>query len=89
VLQNNQWNFTTNTYNGKLSKTYLNGYYERSDTWTNNWNYSCASSNCGFQIGYGMLDAFVGNIDYVRIYNRVLSDDEVRYVYERTKKYYQ
>jgi hypothetical protein len=78
-----QWYLLTATWNGTVVKVYLDGEYNKQYALTtySNINYPTrigASSN-------GANYEFKGDIDDVRIYNRALSADEVKLLYESHK----
>ncbi|MDD3175103.1 MAG: LamG domain-containing protein [Candidatus Nanoarchaeia archaeon] len=78
-----QWYLLTATWNGTIVKVYLDGEYNKQYALTtySNINYPTrlgASSN-------GANYEFKGDIDDVRIYNRALSADEVKLLYDSHK----
>jgi hypothetical protein len=80
--ENNKWYHIAGVNNGTISKIYLNGKLIN----TNNSPYSPHSGE-DFGIGVWRVvgGPFNGLIDEVRIYNRVLSDSEIKALYEATK----
>jgi len=77
----NQWTLLTGTYDGSNIKLYINGVLVTTVAETGNIN---VSSYAGTKIGYPSLTTN-GSIDDVRIYNRALSDDEIRQLYNQKK----
>ena len=80
----NQWSYVTYIYDNDLNKEYLyiNGMYNAIA------NNPSSSFNATFYLGlYGPLNSYLlnGNISMVKIYNKRLSDLEVRQNYNATK----
>ncbi|MDD2469758.1 MAG: LamG domain-containing protein [Bacilli bacterium] len=75
----NEWTFACGTINGNAGKVYYNGVLSNSGTVV-----TPVISSKSLNIGaYGDLRyGFNGVIDDVRIYNRVLSADEIKYNYD-------
>lgn len=76
-LCNNRWNCIIVTFDGSRHKLYLNGVLKRNEATPFN-----AFINCGSDIRIGnwwQLDpqSFKGQIDDIRWYNRVLTNDEI------------
>ena len=78
----NEWTFACASINGNIGKVYYNGVLSNSGTVVTP-VISSNSLNIGAysDLRYG----FNGVIDEVRIYNRVLSEDEIKYNYEIQK----
>ncbi|MDD4924651.1 MAG: LamG domain-containing protein [Dehalococcoidales bacterium] len=84
------WNFLTVTYDGGSTgnsvKVYING-VEQGGTLDDSGTFGTAlrQNNAYFNIGglYGSSSNLEGIMDEVRIYNRVLSVEEIRYHYNR------
>jgi hypothetical protein len=94
-LSVNTWHFAAITYDGNLnsSKTYYNG---------NNTNFTRTNSGSptgfigtfnnvilgkGFHLG-GSERVYTGNVSSTQIYNRALSDTEIKQIYEATRARY-
>ena len=77
TLSTGQWYHAVNTYDGTTNKLYLNGVFDGSAV-------STATADSGvLSIGYlsGFVRYFNGLIDEVRVYNRALSANEVKQLY--------
>lgn len=73
----NKWSFLSVTYDGQKVRYYLNGVQKAKYNFTG----QISSSNEELFIGAdypGSHEFFVGRIDEVRIYNRVLTDAEIK-----------
>jgi hypothetical protein len=82
TIDNINWYHIAVTYNAGDAKIYINGNESISDTLTETSIYN--SNNTKFIGKYDSSSEFFnGSIDSVRIYNRALSADEVRYHYNR------
>jgi prepilin-type N-terminal cleavage/methylation domain-containing protein len=86
-LELNRWNYVAVTYDGTSMKIYLNGLLDKSKSHTSGGNISWSGDNspwwwfgCG-----GGSSCFLGALDEVRIYNRALSDTEIKALYDATK----
>jgi len=78
----NNWYFVAGVFNGSNEYIYVNGVDDDSTPGTVSG--SIPSSNYGITIGYELVGAsnfFDGLIDEVRVYNRALSADEVKRLY--------
>jgi hypothetical protein len=75
TLQLNKWQHVTVTLTGSTLKTYLNGTLVSTNNSASN-NSNGTAATIGSDIVHGR--PFDGNIDDVRIYNRALSDAEIR-----------
>jgi hypothetical protein len=73
----NKWQHVTVTLTGSTLKTYLNGTLVSTNNSASN-NSNGTAATIGSDIVHGR--PFDGNIDDVRIYNRALSDAEIRVV---------
>jgi hypothetical protein len=79
VVQPNIWTYCVITYDAasKSLSYYLNGYLES----TINVTFSPVANNYPITIGYqnstNWQDSFIGSIDEIRIYNRVLDKNEI------------
>jgi len=85
----NQWFHLAGTYDGRMARLYVDG-VEICSTWS--WRSGpVAMPDAPFTLsGYlndkgGIVDEITGKIDDVRIYNRVLSADEIRNVFNARK----
>jgi len=74
---NGAWIHLTSTYDGATLKTYVNGVLAKSVASTVPYSI-VGDTYFGGTCGY----PWYGSIDEVRIYNRVLSDDEVKKIYD-------
>ena len=85
MFPHRQWVLLTGTYNGKEMKLYLNGQLEDSAAITAKLNYSPQPRL--YHIGPNSTErfSFTGSIDDVRIYNRGLSAEEVKALYDLEK----
>ena len=81
-LDTDEWYHIIGTYDGKTAKCYLNGEM-KSEANINNVN----SGSDNFFIGQdGWVNVFDGIIDEVRVYDRPLSDKEIKQNYEATSQ---
>ena len=74
----NKWHFLVGVYDGSVMKLYIDGVLDNS--------YSISktirtTTNNAFIGTWGTSDWFNGTIDEVLIYNRALSDDEIKAIY--------
>ncbi len=76
----NNWHFLVSTYDGQFIKIYFNGKLDRQTSFTNGF---CNLGN----LYLGLVSAAPGSftIDEVRIYNRALSAEEIKALYEATR----
>jgi len=76
VFENNKWVHVIITRNKatRTMKSYKNGNFANSGTWTS--GYDPVASTYNLFVGKGYVNNFKGLIDEVRIYNRVLSSTE-------------
>jgi len=87
-IPNNEWHHVVGTWNGITLRIYIDGVlnntYNPGSSPINNTQYH-------FQVGAfgppsaGLQQVIQGLIDEVRIYNRALSDSEIKVLYEATK----
>jgi hypothetical protein len=80
-----QWIFIVGTYDSSKIKTYINGVLKNQA----NQNGNVASNSANLAFG-GRADNtpayhFYGLLDDIRIYNRALSDSEIKVLYDATK----
>jgi hypothetical protein len=78
------WHFLVATWDGTNQKVYLNGVLKDTDPRTSNIEYR--TDNYPFTVGTKSQSSdfyFNGSIDEVRIYNRAVSAEEVRYHYNK------
>jgi len=80
-----QWEFITAVYDGQYIKFYINGELVAQNEYTGGIDYS--GVNPTLQISRSNYPV-KGIIDEVRIYNRALSDEEIKKIYEATKPKY-
>ena len=76
-----QWYHLVFTWNGTVSKFYTNGI----ETGSYNWTYSAGARSQNMALGKevgGSVYPLNGSIDDVRIYNRALSADEIKQIYQ-------
>lgn len=83
----NNWNYVTYTWNSSGSQIYINGVLDKTSTltWT---NVSVEHLNTPAKIGieqWGNNYFYTGFIDEVRIYNRTLSESEIKGLYNNEK----
>jgi hypothetical protein len=81
VIKLNEWNFVVAVWDGSYSKISINGgSFEGVISAPN----SPGPFDQPFRIGFSYIGGyFNGLIDEVRIYNRALSEEEIRYLYNR------
>ena len=87
-VNDNIWHHLIGTYDGSILKLYIDGLLDSTDDSPG----SCSNPNINFQIGRwvgGSSQYFNGLIDEVRIYNRVLSAEEIRFHYNLLKPLFQ
>ena len=80
-LQANRWYFVVGTYNGTDVKVYVNGTLTGSTTVAGNINASISNVYIGQYDNSLYRYRFPGSIDEVMIYNRSLTDDEIKSLY--------
>jgi hypothetical protein len=75
-----EWNLTTVTWDGANVRFYINGVLKATKAWNNTLPNSASklSIGCG---PVGSTEYFVGIIDELRIYNRAISQEEVKSLY--------
>ncbi|MCX7834832.1 MAG: choice-of-anchor D domain-containing protein [bacterium] len=80
IPTNSQWYHVAATYNGSSVRFYLNGVFTNAVSYSGSLG---SFTSARLQIGYSDngLDHFVGKLDEIRIYNRVLSDAEIYQLY--------
>ena len=85
LFPHRQWVLLTGTYNGKEMRLYLNGQLEDSAAITA--KLTGATEHFRYHIGPNSAEGFslTGSIDDVRIYNRGLSAEEVKALYDLEK----
>ena len=80
TVTSNEWTHIVGVYNGTTQKIYINGILDITESTA--YNHTFRTSN--FRIGRAnTIFFFDGSIDDVRIYNRALSAEEVRYHYNK------
>ncbi|MCK4918754.1 MAG: LamG domain-containing protein, partial [Candidatus Pacebacteria bacterium] len=79
----NEFYHIVGTYDGSLIKIYVNGLEEDSDNQTGDIKLGSLDLHIGNFAGYSNVRHFNGSIDSVRIYNRALLAEEVRYHYNK------
>lgn len=79
IIPNNIWTFVAGTYDGSSMKVYVNGNLDNSSSHTGGIDTNIMPLSIG-RSGFG-LDYFIGTIDEVRIYNRSLSDNEIKSIF--------
>jgi hypothetical protein len=81
----NKWNHVIMTWDGNTKKIYINGLLKKNHYLPGSINYNNKS---GLYIGYDSETGyFNGNIDDIRIYNRVLSLEEMEKLYNEGETY--
>jgi len=82
-INENQWSYIVITYDGEIDelKFYINGENVRTVSWIPNGGMNGNTLQIGE--GHDLSTSFNGLIDQVRIYNRALSAEEVKYHYNR------
>ena len=80
-MRDNIWHHFVWVYNGTNNKFYLDKTLLDTDSWT----YGSGNPTANFLLATSWITPFSGLIDEVRIYNRVLLEDEVKAIYESTK----
>ena len=84
LLTNNQWQHLAGTYDGTTMKLYLNGAQISSASVTGAITYTAAAPLCIGLESVGVTcngNSYVGAVDEVKLFNRVLSDKEVEAEY--------
>jgi hypothetical protein len=76
----NEWQHIVGTYDGATVKIYVNGRLEDTEAFTEIVN-ATSDMKIG-RLNSSLLNYFNGNIDDLRIYNRTLSDAEVKKLYD-------
>jgi hypothetical protein len=79
TLQANTWYFIAGTWDGVTRRAYLNGIQEATETESD--ALSAGSGCVCIGAGFNRTSNFKGQIDDVRIYNRALSADEIKRLY--------
>ncbi|MFA6897000.1 MAG: LamG domain-containing protein [Patescibacteria group bacterium] len=83
-IADNNWHYVTGSVSGSVWKINVDGRDENSaDSGYVNTNLANSVSLMLGRVGFGYY--FSGSIDEVRIYNRALSDDEIRQLYNQKK----
>ncbi len=80
-----KWWYFVLTYDGSYVKLYVNGILDREYNYVSTINISTYSLGIGWGSPEYSGEFFNGLIDEVRIYNRALSDAEIKALYEATK----
>lgn len=75
---NNTWYHIVGSYDGTTIKAYVNGELQGTSKPTGSYAYSSAQ----YQIGYdGSQSPWDGYIDNIQVYNRALTDNEIKYLF--------
>ncbi|MFH1230652.1 MAG: LamG domain-containing protein [Planctomycetota bacterium] len=82
-VPDNEWAHIVGTYDGAMIKIYINGTLMGSWAQTGNFNYTTDNVNLTIGKRTDAVGKYNGSVDEVRIYNRALSAEEVRYHYNR------
>jgi len=88
VLSENQWHHVVMTWDGQIMRMYLNG---KASTQTLEVTAPIDSTSQDVTIGANLASEvcyFNGTIDEVRIYNRALSEEEIKFLFESTRAKY-
>lgn len=80
-MEVNRWSMLTATYNGDVLKLYVNGELRSSRRVSS----KIAYSNMPLVIGKGTRKGFKGTIDDIRIYDKALTEKEIRTIYFRSE----
>lgn len=81
VFEANKWYHVVFTYDGSYARAYINGSLDNSTAFSGS-----LYSNPTESLSLGKADQnFTGILDEVRIYNRALSEDEIRMLYNQKK----
>ena len=91
VLSTNTWYYLVITYDGSVAKFYIDGEEDSCGSGNCNQVGSIITNNENLQIGRWPGDSdgyFNGSIDDVRVYNRVLSAQEISDMYEASRGRY-
>ncbi len=83
----NQWIHLVGTYDGSAMRIYRDG-NQKNTTWTSG-NIDVVDEPLYLGQEHDGRNNFAGNLDDVRIYNRALSADEVKYLHETTTPNYE
>lgn len=82
ALPLNTWTHVVGVYDGSQAKIYINGVLNNSATSSGALCDTSSALVLGFNIETGTTENFMGYLDDVRIYNRAISVDEVKRLYE-------
>jgi hypothetical protein len=82
VASINTWYFVAVSYDGVAKRIYINGALNNSGVYSLTIAYADQPVVIGTWLGAPAIDAFIGTIDDVRIYNRVLSSNDVSRIYQ-------
>ncbi|MBA7608358.1 hypothetical protein ES703_15535 [subsurface metagenome] len=86
LLSETSWSFIAGTYKGSQAKLYINGELKGTDGASGTINTSSLPLRIGASHGAGIV-YFDGKIDDVRIYNRGLSESEIKALYAEAAYY--
>ena len=75
----NEWSFITATYDGDNKKVYINGVLSATAACTSTFNSNTQYLSIGRDYDN---ENFYGDIDEVRVYDRALSEDEIKRLYD-------
>jgi hypothetical protein len=81
------WHHGVIVYSGDDGTFYLDGNKDGAFT-ASSWTYPGIDVNIGYRVNVGTMP-FNGTLDNTRIYDRALSEDEVKYLYETTAPNYE
>ena len=84
-IANNQWWHIAGTYDGNHVRLYINGELDDSEAYTGTITTLSTPLRIGKLSGTTKTECFNGIIDEVSIYNRALSADEIKTLYEGKK----
>ncbi|MFA5484773.1 MAG: LamG domain-containing protein [Candidatus Pacearchaeota archaeon] len=81
TLNNNEWRHVVATYNGVIGKVYVDGNFDNSKSSSGG---PIRSTTSNINIGYSSIQEHInGSISNIKVYNRALSDEEVKLLYEK------
>jgi len=85
IANNSGWRFVAYSYDGGFLKLYIDGILDKSSGTALGVGSPASFGSYIGRMGSGAQYDFNGGIDDLRVYNRALSDQEIRTIYEATK----